>query len=345
MSLKSEIYEQPAIIRELINNQIKTAKDIALQLKKTEFDYIFIAARGTSDNAARYAKYLMGRYNQIPIGLAAPSLFSIYKQPPVLKGALVMGISQSGQSPDIVEVLAEGRRQGRPTLAVTNNPESPLAKNADWVIDIQAGEEKAVAATKTFTAELVAIALLSIALKEDYERLAFLELVPSWMEKVLQKDDAIAKIAQRYLYMDQCVVLGRSYNYAAAYEWSLKLKELTYVVADPYSSADFMHGPIALVERGFPVMAFAPSGEVYSDILELIRKLREINKAELLVISDRKEALDLAQSPIDLPEGIPEWVSPIIGILAAQLFAYHLTQVKGFDAEKPRGLHKVTETH
>ena len=181
-----------------------------------------------------------------------PPCLRIIKAPPRLKGALVIGVSQSGQSPDIVSVLEEGRKQGCLTLAITNIPDSPLAKAADLVLDIQAGAEKAVAATKTYTTELMAIAMISAALNNSEERWKELASVSKWAEQTLALDEEIAQMAQRYRYMSQCVVLGRGFNYATAFEWALKLKELTYVIAEPYSSADFQHGPIAMVEGGFP---------------------------------------------------------------------------------------------
>jgi glutamine---fructose-6-phosphate transaminase (isomerizing) len=257
-----------------------------------------------------------------------------------------MGISQSGQSPDIVSVIEEGGRQGALTLAVVNAPESPLANQADLVVDVLAGVEAAVAATKTYTAELMAIAMLSCAMDDSHPgRWDELSKVPGWVAQTLALDSDIARLVQRYRYMERCVVLGRGYNYSTAFEWSLKLKELTYLVAEPYSSADFQHGPIAMVENGFPVLAMVPQGKVYGTLIEMLKALRETQQAELVVISDSPEALELAQSPLPLPAGIPEWLTPIVGIVAAQLFAYHLTIAKGLDTEKPRSIHKVTETH
>jgi glucosamine--fructose-6-phosphate aminotransferase (isomerizing) len=262
-----------------------------------------------------------------------------------LDGALVVGVSQSGQSPDIVSVLEEGHRQGCLTLTITNAPDSPLARAADLILDIQAGEEKAVAATKTYTTELMAIAMLSTALAGDRAGWRELEKVAGWVEKALKQDAPIARMAERYRYMRQCVVLGRGFNYCTAFEWALKLKELTYVVAEPYSSADFRHGPIAMVEGGFPVMAVAPNGKVFESMLDMLGRLRNEQSAELVIISDEKRALSLAQSPILLPQGIPEWLTPIVSIVPAQLFAGYLTRAKGYDAEKPRSIGKVTETH
>jgi glutamine---fructose-6-phosphate transaminase (isomerizing) len=345
MTLGEEIHQQAEVLERLLESQMANIERIASELKKSPPDYVFLAGRGTSDNAGRYANYVWGSLNGLPVALATPSLFSIYKKPPRLKGALVVGISQSGQSPDIVSVLEEARRQGTRSLAIVNAPNSPLAKAADWVIDIQAGEEEAVAATKTYTAQLMAVAMLSAALRDDSGMRGPLAKVSDWVRQVLGQEDPINRLAERYRYLEHCVVLGRGYNYATAFEWSLKLKELCYVVAEPYSSADFQHGPIAIVEHGFPILAIAPAGMVYPDLERLLRQLRQLQQAELVVISDQAEALELAQSPMRLPEGIPEWLSPLVTIIPAQLFAQALTRAKGYSTETPRSLSKVTETH
>lgn len=344
MGLYSEIFEQPQRLRNLLNQQMGHVKEIASAIRKAEVDFVFLAARGSSDHAALYAKYLWGSRNGLPIALAAPSLFSKYGQPPCLENSIVVGISQSGQSPDIVSVLVEGNRQGAITLAITNDPESPLANAADYILDISAGKETAVAATKTYTSQLMAISMLSSALINDKEMLSKLNQVPDYLEKVLVLDQRIKQISERYRYMSQCVVLGRGFNYSTAHEWALKLKELTYVVADSYSPADFRHGPIAIVERGFPVFAVAPQGPVFQDILDLLRRLKDDYSAELVVLSNNDLALDLAHVPLPLPKEMPEWVSPMVNIVPAQLFCYHLTVAKGFDTESPRGLQKITET-
>ena len=345
MTLHSEIFEQPERLAALLVNQKQTVLEIAKAIKSHNVQYAFLAARGTSDNAGRYANYLWGAHNQLPLALAAPSLFTFYQSPPRLRNALVVGVSQSGQSPDIVSVLEEGRKQNCLTLAITNIPDSPLARAADFVLDIQAGAEKAVAATKTYTTELMSIAMLSAALSDSKERWAQLASVPEWAQYVLKLDESIAQMAQRYRYMTHCVVLGRGFNYATAYEWALKLKELTYTIAEPYSSADFQHGPIAMVEGGFPILAIAPKGKVFDTMKEMLSRLRNQHGAELVLISDDVDSLALAQSPIQLPPQIPEWLTPLVSILPAQLFACHLTTVKGYDTEKPRSITKVTETH
>ena len=345
MTLHSEIFEQPERLSSLLDRQKQTVLEIAKAIQARNVQYAFLAARGTSDNAGRYANYLWGAHNGIPLALATPSLFTYYQTPPRLNNALVVGVSQSGQSPDIVSVLEEGRKQGCLTLAITNIPNSPLAKAAEFVLDIQAGPEKAVAATKTYTTELMAIAMISAALNNSNERWNELASVSKWAEKTLTLDNEIAQMTQRYRYMNQCVSLGRGFNYATAFEWALKLKELTYLIAEPYSSADFQHGPIAMVEGGFPVLAVAPNGKVQETMRDMLTRLRKEKDAELIVISDDADILALAQSPIQLPPQIPEWLTPLVSIIPAQLFACHLTEVKGYDPEKPRSITKVTETH
>ena len=344
MTLFSEINEQPERIKSLLSSQRKHVEKIAAEIQKRGVDYVFLAARGTSDNAGRYANYLLGAMNGLPLALATPSLFTYYKKPPMLKNALVIGVSQSGKSPDIVSVLEEGRRQGCMTLSITNEPNSPLAQKSDFVLDLQAGVEKAVAATKTYTTELMSIAMLSAALSGNKKAWDDLGNVSKWMRETLKQSDFIAQAVQRYRYIDQTVVLGRGFNYATAFEWALKLKELTYIIAEPYSSADFAHGPIAMVESGYPVLAVAARGKVFDSMLEMLKRLRSDIAAELVVISNDRKALSLAQVPLQIPVDTPEWLSPLVSILLAQLFAYHLTLTKGYNTEQPRSIRKVTET-
>ncbi len=345
MALRDEIIEQPAVLRRWLDTQIERVGEIARAIEARDVEYVFLAARGTSDNAGVYAQYLLGSRNGLPVALAAPSLFTMYDEAPRLGNALVIGISQSGQSPDIVSVITEGRRQGAITLAITNDAHSPLAEEAELALDIQAGPERAVAATKTYTAELMALASLSVALagnkREDLEALG---RVPDAVEGALALEGEAERIAKEQRQMAHCVVLGRGYNYATAQEWALKLKELAYVFTDVYSTADFQHGPIAILEEGFPVLAIASEGAVFADQLALLERLRNEYRAELTVISDNEEALALAHAGLHLPHGLPEWLTPIANIVPAQLFCYHLTLAKGLDTEKPRTLRKITLT-
>ncbi len=344
MSLYDEIFEQPARLSHLLDHQRAVIEKIAQEIRNRDVQFVFLAARGTSDNAGRYANYVWGALNQLPLALATPSLFTYYNQPPIIKNALVVGVSQSGQSPDIVSVIEAGKRQGNLTLAITNSPDSPLAKAADFVIDIMAGPELAVAATKTYTAELMTIAMLSAALAGSTPMWNQLGQVASWIDETLQQNRTIEQVVQRYRYMPQCVVLGRGYNYATAFEWALKLKELTYTVAEPYSSADFQHGPVAMISDGFPVLAVVANGGVLDSMVTSLEHLKKDLMAELVVISNNQRARSLAQVSFTIPESVPEWLSPLVSIVPAQLFAYHLTVARGYDTNAPRAIRKVTET-
>lgn len=344
MGLRDEIFEQPAAIRRLLEMQAESVSEVAARIGDRNPPFVYLAARGTSDNAGLYAKYLWGIFNRLPVALAAPSMFSVFKTPPSIRDGLVVAISQSGQSPDIISVVEEGRRQGALTLAITNSGDSPLAAAAELVIETFAGPERAVAATKTYTTQLTAIAMLSVALANDGERREWLRRLPSLVEDTLALDATVKDVAARYRYMNECVVLGRGFNYATAHEWSLKLKELAYVVAEPYSSADFQHGPVALARQGFPVFAVVPGGAIDREIITLLTELVQDQQVELLAISSEGSALALANTPMQLPERLPEWVTPIPAIIPAQLFCYHLTRAKGYNTEGPRGLEKVTLT-
>jgi glucosamine--fructose-6-phosphate aminotransferase (isomerizing) len=344
MSLRSEILEQPEVLSRVLEDQREKVRLVAQAVRARGCPGVFLAARGSSDNAGLYAKYLWGAYNRLPVALAAPSLFTVYASPPNIKDMLVVGISQSGQSPDIVSVIKEGRTQGALTLAITNDPASPIAHAAEFVIDTGAGAERAVAATKSYTAQLMVVAMLSAALGDAPDRQGQLERVPDLVREALTEGRSIESLVGRYREMHRCVVLGRGYNFATAYEWALKLKELAQVGAEPYSSADFQHGPKAVVSRGFPVLAVAPEGPIFGDVMSLLETLVSDQGVELVAISNREEALSLASTPLRLPSELPEWLSPLVSVVPAQLFCYHLTRAKGFDTENPRRLTKVTRT-
>lgn len=347
MGLRDEILEQPAVLARLLEQGAGPVQAVAQAIREREVAYVVLAARGTSDHAGVYAQYLWGALNGLPVALAAPSLFTLYAGKPRLSQALVVGISQSGQSPDVVSVVAAGRQQGALTLAITNAPGSPLAQAAEFALDLQAGPERAVAATKSYTAELLTLAMLSTAmLAEPGVHWAALRQVPQAVAQALALEGEARRLAEAQRSLSRCVVLGRGYSFTAALEWALKLKELAYVLANAYAASDFQHGPIAVVEPGFPILALAPQGAALDDALALLRRLREELGAELIVLSDDAEALRLAPAGagLRLPGGLPEWLAPLVGIVPAQLFCYHLTRAKGYSPEVPRHIRKVTLT-
>jgi glutamine---fructose-6-phosphate transaminase (isomerizing) len=343
MGLRDEIREQPATARRLIDEGREPIARIAAALRERPFDTIVIAARGTSDHAAVYAQYVFGVRHRVIVGLAAPSIGSVYGVEPGFGRSVVIGISQSGESPDVVGVVDAARRQGVPTIAMTNSAGSPLARAAEHAIDLRAGPERAVAATKTYTAELLAVALLSASLAGDDGAQAAIEELPDAIAAALETESDSERLAATRAGMAGCVVLGRGFEYATAREWALKLKELARLLADPYSAADFQHGPLALLEAGFPVLAVAPSGAAAPDLIALLGRLRDEFKVDLVVVSDRDDALALGAS-LRLPAGIPDWLVPIVSIVPAQLFAYHLARARGLDPDSPRHIRKVTLT-
>jgi glucosamine--fructose-6-phosphate aminotransferase (isomerizing) len=341
--LYREIHEQPAVLQRFLHEQKGPVQELAQAIRQRDISHVIIAARGTSDNAGRYTQYVLGAQNRLTVTLTTPSLFTIYQRPPRLGNALVLGISQSGKSPDIVAVLAEARKQGALTAVLTNIPDSNLGQQGDVVVDLCAGEETAVAATKTYTSQLAAIALLSATLAGDAGMFSTLEKLPDAVSTTLAMQEAIAQIAPRYRYMQRTVVIGRGYNYATAFELALKMKELTYSIAEPYSSADFLHGPLALIDEGFPVIVVAPSGKMLPEMDEFMRTLRQ-RQAEIIAISDDLDTLALARIPLTLPAPVPEWLSPITAIIPGQMLAMNLAHARDFDVDSPRAIQKVTET-
>lgn len=354
--LEDEIRSQPAVVAHLLDTQLPAIEAVAAALPP--FRYVLIAARGSSDHAALYAKYALGALAGYPVALAAPSLTTLYAASLRLEGALVVGISQSGQSPDIVAVVAEGRRQDCPTLAITNDPSSPLAEAADAVIELAAGPERSVAATKTYTTELVALAAFAACYSGE-ARLAHLDALRTLPEALAAAITAAFAVVPRdgdaLRTLERVLVIGRGYNFATASEIALKLKELTYGMAAAYSAADFRHGPIATVEAGPEAPAallVMPSGRAYNDLLALAGELRA-RGVELAVISDEPEALGLARLPLPLSQGgasgaaggrLPEWLSPVTAVVPGQVLALRLAEAKGLAPDTPRGLHKVTRT-
>ena len=342
MHLHNEIHEQPAVLGRLITEGRAHIAQIARHIREYNPAYVVVAARGTSDNAARYAQYLFGAKTHLYAGLSTPSLHTLYEQPPNLARALVIGISQSGQAEDVRRVLADAKADGALTIGITNNPNSPIANEAHHHIHLMAGEEISIAATKTYTAQLCAIASLAVELADDEALRTELDTLPHLVQETLTQADAIASWSERYRYMTQFVAVGRGYNFPTAFEISLKVKELCAITGDGYSEADFRHGPIAIANAGVPIIAVAPRGVVLPNMLDLMTKLRD-RQTELLVISNDDEALSFATKPMRLPN-MPEWLSPMVAVVPGQIFAMNQAVVRGLPVDSPRGLTKVTVT-
>lgn len=338
-----EIKEQPEALARLLRDGRAAVAAAAAAIRARNPQWALIAARGSSDNAARYAQYVLGLRNQLTVGLAAPSLFTLYGATPRMEHALVIGISQSGQSPDIVAVLDAARRDGATTLALTNDPASPLAAAAEHVIPLCAGEEQAVAASKTYTNALCATAMLSAALASDADAWNAIAEIPAQVERALSLNASLDRVARSLRDVGQLAVIGRGLNFCTAFEVALKVKETGYMLAEAHSFADFRHGHVAVVSRGFHALVVAPAGRTEGDAIELLDLLTE-RRASTVALSDSKEILRLAQHALPLPVGVPEWLSPIVAVVPGQLLALAFAVARGLDPDNPRGLTKVTLT-
>ena len=345
MTVDAEILEQPVVAARLLAEAGPEIRHAAERIRGAECQYVVIAARGTSDNAAVYAQYVLGARNRLPVALAAPSLSSVYGAPPAFDGAAVIGISQSGASPDVVSVIDAARSQGCPTIAITETPESALGRAAELVVHLRAGRERAVAATKTYTAELLAVAMLSVALDgsdpaSDPRLLAVPDAVAAALAAASEANAAATALAD----LDRAFVIGRGFEFATARELSLKLKELAGVFAEAYSAADLLHGPLALASEDVLVVAIVPSGHPANGLGDLLTRLRDTTGARRLVLSDRADLRRLGDQSMALPGGLEEWLAPIADIVPGQLFALALARAAGRDPEQPPLIRKVTRT-
>lgn len=339
-----EIEEQPDALERTLHSEWKHAERLSRFLVKKNPSLIVLVARGTSDNAAQFGRYLLEITTGIPVSLAAPSVHTLYHAHLKLSSAVVIGISQSGESTDINLTMRNAKRCGAMTIGIINDARSTLSGLVDEVFLTRAGPERSVAATKTYTAQLMILYLLAAALRSSPQQwLISLSQIPGWVARALDLKSQIRETVERYRFMRQCAVVGRGLNYANAFELAIKLMETCYVVAERFSSADFLHGPIAMVEGGFPVILFAAPGKVFPDMLRLARRLRSL-KAETLAISSEPGFLKLANRAFRMPRGINDLYSPIPYIVPGQLFAALLAETKGLSPDQPRSLTKITQT-
>ena len=358
-----EIREQPDALRRTLTNTGNSARQVAQDAKQRGIDVILLAARGTSDHAALYAQYLFQYLNSIPVALATPSLFTLYGTSLRLERALVIGISQSGESPDIVEVVKRAREAGALTVGITNLEGSALAKTAQYTLLCHAGLERSVAATKTYTTTCAVLAMLAAYMPGGEVLQDGIQQIPELVAAALKSEDRIARLAERYVFARNCVVLGRVFQYSTAREMALKLEETCYILSTPFSTADFRHGPAALLERGLPVILFAAPGRTIDESLELLQLLRE-RGADCMVITEEERLQEVVTTSIllELPAitaggirqtgvtakdaqiNVAELLAPIPYIVPGQLFAQYVALSKGLNPDQPRGLTKVTRT-
>ena len=351
-----ETRQQPETLARILQHGLRATRALTTRFQVARPRFIVIAARGTSDNAAQFGRYLIEITTGIPVSLAAPSVVTLYRSRMDFRETLVVGISQSGESTDTNAVLAAARKRGAITVGITNEPRSAMAQTAEHTLLVRAGKERSVAATKTYTGQLLLLYLLAAALGGSVQA-DHLRRVPDWVSAALRSERQIAGMVERYRFMTGTVTVGRGLNYANALEFRLKLMETCYVLAEGLSAAELMHGPIALVERGFPVFVFAPPGPAKPSIAVVLDRLAAL-KAETVVIGETGAAAAhpharLIQVPPPpragsrkhrLPPGLADLYTPIPYIVPAQLFAAHLAEARGLDPDRPRTISKITRT-
>jgi glucosamine--fructose-6-phosphate aminotransferase (isomerizing) len=340
--MMDEIAEQPAGLERTINQERAKVESLGAFLKSRGIDLIVLAARGSSDNAALFGRYLLELTTGIPVSLSAPSVHTLYGARLDLKRALVVGVSQSGEGEDVNCVLELARASGAVTVGITNEADSSMTRVVDETLLMRVGKERSVAATKTFTGQMMLFYMLAASLSESGSSLRY-DLIPEATARALDTREQITRLVERYVFMENCVVVGRGLLYANAYEFALKLMETCYVVAERFSSADFLHGPLALVERHFPILLFAPPGVTRRGVIELIERLAEL-RADMLVITEDEDVAQKASRAILMADGLEELLAPIPYMIPGQLFAALLADAKGLNPDTPRSLSKVTRT-
>jgi glucosamine--fructose-6-phosphate aminotransferase (isomerizing) len=323
--LETEIREQGRVLAARTEPGWAAALEACELLRPAE--HVVLAARGTSDNAARYAQYLFGSELRLLAGLAAPWLYASAAQPK-LAHAAVIAISQSGRSPDVVAVMAAARAQGQPAIAITNDPSSPLAEVADVVVPLLAGEERSVAATKTYLCSLHAIAQICAGLSGDHTGSGWFERLPDLVSATVEEQLAGRARFDRLAEAGLITVVGRGLQFATACETALKIRELSGIPAEAFSPPDLLHGPIA---------ALSGSGALWA-----VGEVDAIEFAGLRVaVAGPSEAADIA---VPLVSDLPPWVAPLVAVVPGQTAALRLGELRGVDLDHPHGLRKVTIT-
>jgi glucosamine--fructose-6-phosphate aminotransferase (isomerizing) len=336
--MAAEIAEQPQVWRRLLTEGLDPIRAAADRIAQSAPRFAQLVARGTSDHAALYAKYLIEIKHGLPAGLVSPSTVTVYGARPDLRDVLYIAVSQSGGSPDLVRSVEVARASGALTVAVTNNAESDLAAAAEIHIDVLAGSERSVAATKSYTAELLALRLLLSSGGDG----GGAEALPELGEAVLASGEQVREVAQRYRFAQRLITTARGYSYPTAREAALKLMETSYLSAQAFSGADLLHGPLATVDPQVPVLAIVPDGAGGQAMLPVLERLAE-RHADVFGVGAPAALAGLAGG-IALPTGVPDDLSPLLEILPLQQLALHLALARGGDPDQPRGLREVTET-
>ncbi|BAK38006.1 hypothetical protein MLP_49920 [Microlunatus phosphovorus NM-1] len=338
--MSAEIAEQPAVWRRQLEESTRQVDAVARRIAEYDPRMILFVGRGTSDHAGLYGKYLTEIVLQLPAGMVSPSTMTAYGARPALDRVLMIGVSQSGGSPDLVHSLEVARQQGALTLAITNQADSPLAQAAELELDVLAGPEQAVAATKSYTAQLLALYLIFDRLRGGSPDSA--AALPDLADRLIAGDDGVRTLAQRYRFASRLVTTARGYSYPTAREAALKLMETSYLGAQAFSGADLLHGPLAMIDPQVPVLAIVADGAGGQAMQQVISRLAEVG-ADVMCVGNA-DAVAAADAGVALPAGVSQELSPLLEIIPFQQLALHLAVARGGDPDAPRGLKKVTET-
>jgi glutamine---fructose-6-phosphate transaminase (isomerizing) len=339
--LRAEIDEQPEVVQRLLDRQLQPVREVARSIQQRDPAAVVLVARGSSDNAAVYGRYLLEVCNRRLTSLAAPSGLTLYGRGPRLDRTVVIGVSQSGQGEDVIAYVREARAQGAATVALVNDEASPLAETAEWVLACLAGPELSIPATKTVIAQMTLLAMLSSVLEDG---IAALMGLPEALHLALQQREAAARLAKSLAATTVGSVIGRGFAFPPALEIALKLKETSYTRAEPFSAADFLHGPMALVEPGYSALVLDVGGRSSEAAVDLAQTIQQRGGQPALL-----RAGDASPPRADLPNlslavSVGEPYAPIVVLVLGQLFAVEFALARGLDPARPRGLHKVTST-
>ncbi|KWX04162.1 glucosamine-6-phosphate deaminase [Carbonactinospora thermoautotrophica] len=335
-----EMAEQPDVFERVLAEGLPQIRKVADELRARMPRFVLLAARGTSGNAAQYAKYLVEVLLGLPAGLTSPSTTTVYGSWPDLRDCLMISVSQSGGSPDLVESTRVARECGALTLGVTNAPGSPLAEVTELHLDVLAGPERALPATKTYTAQLLTLYLLVDLIRGGDGAAA--RRLPQLAADLLARGEEVRALAQRYRFADRLVITARGYGYPTAREAALKIMETSYLAAHAFSGAELLHGPLAMIDEESPVIAIRPEGAGGQALEPVIERIHE-RQADLCVFGT-PQAVEQGVAGFVLPSGVAEEVSPILEILPLQRLAYEIAVSRRLNPDAPRALAKVTET-
>lgn len=336
-----EIREQPEVLRRLLD--ASQPAEVGRALRRNAPRVVLTIARGSSDNAVTFFAYLVGLTLGVPVASVPPSLVTLHETPFQADGSLVVGVSQSGESQDVVAAVERLVQRGAQSVAVHNAPGSSLERVCDLAIDMKAGEERSVAASKTFISQMMGLARMVAEWADDATLRNDLASVPAVVEALLNDTTSIDRAAARWTHADQVDVLGRGLSYSAALETALKLKETAYLHAHAYSSAEFQHGPIASLGVGDPLLLFGAGGPTLPATRDAADRIHQVD-ADLTVVSSHRSLLDRADAAIPLPSDLEPVAEAFAFVVVGQLLALRLAEERSLDPDAPRHLRKVTQT-